>query len=111
MTRTHHFLAEAFFHNKDTFVPTSIVTKTFKPTKLRLLSGGAQTSDSVPESTMESKVQTAKALFGKYFETFEVDILSLSNIIHGFLDLFGWLLSSQKYFALLFLVIQELQNN
>ena len=68
MTRTHHFLAEAFFHNKDTFVPTSKVTKAFKPTKLRLLSGGAQTSDSIPESTMESKVQTAKALFGKYFE-------------------------------------------
>ena len=67
-TRTHYFFAEAFFHNKDTFVSTKVTTS-LKPTKLRLLSGGAQTADSIqPESTMESKVQTAKALFGKYFD-------------------------------------------
>ena len=57
---------ECFFHNKDTLVPSKVTT--VQPTKLRLFSGGGQTTNKTPETAMESKIQTAQVLFGKHFD-------------------------------------------
>lgn len=67
-TTTTKSFVEGFFHHKDTtFVPTRITArKREKAIELLLFHGGDQTT--TQDSTMESKIQTAKALFGKYFD-------------------------------------------
>lgn len=73
---TESFVVEAFFRNKDTLLPTKITATTAaksnaKVTKLLLVNGGDQMTNTETledTTTMESKIQTAKALFGKYFE-------------------------------------------
>ena len=84
-TTTESFVVEAFFNKKDTNFPTkSTATTAAKSnsnakvtTKLLLVNGGDQTAantnaetleEDTTTTTMESKIQTAKALFEKYFE-------------------------------------------
>eukprot|EP00531_Pseudo-nitzschia_arenysensis_P003784 CAMPEP_0116144138 /NCGR_PEP_ID=MMETSP0329-20121206/15832_1 /TAXON_ID=697910 /ORGANISM="Pseudo-nitzschia arenysensis, Strain B593" /LENGTH=509 /DNA_ID=CAMNT_0003639521 /DNA_START=18 /DNA_END=1547 /DNA_ORIENTATION=- len=84
-TRTNQLFAEGFFHNQDTFFPTKVTT--VPPTKLQLFSGGGQTAN-IADAAMESKIQTAKELFGKYFDEkdstetkFREDVLPVTTAI------------------------------
>ena len=62
-TRTHKYFAEGFFQNKDSFLSAKFTAKArTEATKLLLVNRGGQKEKS--DSTMESKIQTVKSLFG-----------------------------------------------
>ena len=66
VTTTNNFFAHGFY-NKDIGVSVKGATKSTTEANKLLLSNGGD-NRSTPITTMESKAQTAKELFGKYFD-------------------------------------------